>query len=478
MKSKDKKFEKIAFEGQVIMIGCGSIGKAILPLLGNHLPDVYGRMIVLSANEAGRKIVEKHGARFLHAILTPGNYRQKLTKYVRKGDLVLNLSVGVSSIDVIRFCAEMDALYVDTSIEPWDGVFDNPMLDLHDRTNFALRQDLLELAQELGSDSPTAVVDHGANPGMVSHFVKQALLDLNRDLGLQFPTPKTREEWAHLARQLEVTTIQISEKDTQAGGPHKKQGEVINTWSIDGYLDELMQPVELSVGTHEKQLPAGAREHQPGAGSIYLERPGASTFGRSWVPSTGGFQGMLVTHDEVFSIADYLSVRDKNQFTYRPSVMFVYHPCDAAMLSALELEGNGWMKQQQKRLLTLDITEGMDELGVLLAGHEKNAYWFGSQLNINEARKQVPYANATIMQVVSGALSAIVWAIQNPNRGVAEPEDLNHESVLKTADPYLGELTGHYTEWTPLDGRGKYFAEDLDDQDPWQFQNIRSQQWF
>lgn len=477
MKQKNKKSNAPAFEGRVIMIGCGSIGKAILPILGNHIPKVYQRMTVLSANEAGRKIAEKQGCRFLHAILTPGNYRKILSEHVHEGDLVLNLSVGVSSIDVIRFCAEVEALYVDTSIEPWDGVFDNPMLDLHDRTNYVLRQELLKLAQELGPDAPTAVVDHGANPGMVSHFVKQALLNLNKDLGLHHPVPKTREEWAGLAQKLEITTIQISERDTQAGGPHKKQGEVINTWSIDGYLDELMQPVELSIGTHEKSFPQGAHEHEAGAGSVFLERPGASTFGRSWVPSAGGFQGMLVTHDEVFSIADYLSVKEENEFVYRPSVMFVYHPCDAAMLSALELEGNGWMKQQQKRLLTLDITEGMDELGVLLAGHEKNAYWYGSQLNIDEARRHVPYANATIMQVVSGAISAIMWAIRHPRKGVVEPEDLDHESVLETAAPYLGDLVGHYTEWTPLDGRGKYFAENLDDQDPWQFQNIKSQQW-
>lgn len=477
MKQKNKNSNATAFEGRVIMIGCGSIGKAILPVLGNHIPEVYQRMTVLSANEGGRKIAEKHGCRFLHAILTPGNYRKILSEHVHEGDLVLNLSVGVSSIDVIRFCAEIGALYVDTSIEPWEGVFDNPMLELHERTNFILRQELLDLARELGPDSPTAVVDHGANPGIVSHFVKQALLNLNRDLNINLPAPVHRKDWADLAHSMEVSTIQISERDTQAGGPPKKQGEVINTWSIDGYLDELMQPVELSIGTHEKQLPAGAREHQPGAGSIYLERPGASTFGRSWVPSIGGFQGMLVTHDEVFSIADYLSVRDENQFTYRPSVMFVYHPCDDAMLSALELEGSGWVKQQKSRLLTLDIIEGMDELGVLLAGHEKNAYWYGSQLSIDQARQHVPYANATIMQVVSGAISAIVWAIRHPQKGVVEPEDLDHESVLETAAPYLGHLVGHYTEWTPLDGRGKYFAEKLDDQDPWQFQNIRSQQW-
>ena len=173
---------------------------------------------------------------------------------------------------------------------------------------------------------------------------------------------------AGLARDLNISTIQISERDTQASQRPKRQGEFINTWSIDGFVDELMQPSEFSFGTFEKRRPGGAREHRPGSGTLYMKRPGASTFARSWVPSIGGFQGMLVTHDEVFSIADHLSIRDRGKFTYRPSVMFVYHPCDDAMLSALELEGRGWILQPSRRRLATDIVEGMDELGVLLAG--------------------------------------------------------------------------------------------------------------
>jgi homospermidine synthase len=41
----------------------------------------------------------------------------------------------------------------------------------------------------------------------------------------------------------------------------------------------------------------------------------------------------------------------------------------------------------------------MDELGILLAGHAKNAYWYGSQLTIEEARRVAPHNNATSLQV-------------------------------------------------------------------------------
>lgn len=468
----------LVFTGRLVMVGCGSIGQAVLPVLGRHLEDIHSRMIVLSADESGRRIAQRNGVQFIHCNLTPGNYRKVLKNYIRKDDLLLNVSVGVSSIDLIRYCAEIGALYVDTSIEPWPDVFDNPMLELEERTNYMIRTQVLELARELGPDSPTAVVDHGANPGLVTHFVKRALLDVSAMNGNNTPMPVTRAEWAGLARHLGICTIQISERDTQASQRPKRQGEFINTWSIDGFVDELMQPAELSIGTFEKKRLRGAREHSPGSGTFYLQRPGASTFARSWVPSIGGFQGMLVTHDEVLAIADYLSIHDDSTFVYRPTVMFVYHPCDDGMLSALELEGSGWVRQPASRLLGADIVEGMDELGVLLAGHERNAYWYGSQLTITEARQHVAYANATTMQVVAGAIAALVWAIRHPRRGVVEPEDLDFEECLAVAAPYLGPMVGEYTEWTPLDGRGKYFPEKLDVQNPWQLQNIRSRQWY
>jgi homospermidine synthase len=320
-------------------------------------------------------------------------------------------------------------------------------------------------------------VDHGANPGLVSHFVKRALLDLAAELGHEPGRPSDRTGWATLARDLGVSLIQVSERDTQAAARPKRPNEFVNTWSIDGFVDELMQPAELALGSSEPRKPNGAFWHRKGSGSVYLHRPGGATFARSWLPSLGGFQGLLMTHDEVFSIADYLSLRDGRTFSYRPTVMFVYHPCDDAMLSALELEGRGWQMQPARRVLTTELVTGMDELGVLLAGHALNAYWFGSQLAIEDARRHVPHANATTLQVAAGALAAVVSAIRHPRRGVLEADDLDFQECLAVAAPYLGSLVGAFTDWTPLQGRGDLFDEDLDAGQPWQLKNVRSRQW-
>lgn len=474
----------IDFTGRVIIIGCGSIGQGVLPLIRRHIPlEGERRLLVLSADEEGRGLARACGARFEHSHLTPANHRRILGRHAKAGDLVLNLSVNVSSLDLVRFCAEQGILYVDTSIEPWPGVYANPMLTMRDRTNFVIREKALRLAAELGPDAPTAVVDHGANPGLVSHFVKRALRDLDRILRRGDTRPASQEDWAELARDLDVRVIQIAERDTQVSDHGKRHGEFVNTWSIDGFVDELMQPSEVAIGAHELTVPLRAREHKKNSGTIFLPRPGGGTFARSWTPSVGGYQGMLVTHDEVFSIADYLTSKqdgtspEGKQTRYRPTVMFVYHPCDDGMLSALELEGRGWKMQPSSRRLSVDIAHGMDELGVLVAGHARNAYWFGSQLSIEEARRHLPAANATTLQVVAGALAACIWAIRHPRRGLLEPDQMEHEECLAVASPYLGKLTGAFTDWTPLQGRGELFPEKLDVDNPWQLQNIRGRQW-
>lgn len=120
-----------------------------------------------------------------------------------------------------------------------------------------------------------------------------------------------------------------------------------------------------------------------------------------------------------------------------------------------------------------EIREGRDELGVLLLGNEKGAYWYGSRLTIDEARKLAPYNTATSLQVAAGVLGGMVWALQNPQSGVVEPDDIDYEVVMKVATPYLGEMAGVYDDWTPLRDRSPLYQAGADESDPWQFINFR-----
>ena len=106
-------------------------------------------------------------------------------------------------------------------------------------------------------------------------------------------------------------------------------------------------------------------------------------------------------------------------------------------------------------------------------GHKKGAYWYGSQLDIHETRKLAPYNNATSIQVCAPVLSGIIWALENPDRGIVEADEMDFARNLEICMPYLGPVVGKYSDWTPLQDRGVLFPEDLDKSDPWQFKNFR-----
>ena len=172
--------------------------------------------------------------------------------------------------------------------------------------------------------------------------------------------------------------------------------------------------------------------------AIYLNRPGASTRVRTWTPKAGYFHGFLITHSEAISLADYYTVMDGERVVYRPTSHYAYHPSDNAVLSVHEFAGRNWHLQDRKRIMMSEITEGIDELGVLLAGHAKNAYWYGSQLSIGEARGLAPYNSATSLQVTAAALAGMIWAMENPQRGMVEPDDMDYQRPFAICRPYLG----------------------------------------
>jgi homospermidine synthase len=463
--------------GPIVMIGFGSIGKGTLPLIERHFSFDAKRLTVIDPEAKDRHLLDERGIRFLQGRVTRENYDDLLRPLLTQGEgqaFVVNLSIEVSSAAIIRLCNEIGALYIDTVAEPWPGFYTDASLSVSQRSNYALRNEIIELKRELGASGTTAVSCCGANPGMVSWFVKQALLNVAADLGIKAGTPGSREDWAALAQSVGVKGIHIAERDTQRAKTPKPMGTFVNTWSVEGFVSEGLQPSELGWGTHEKALPPEGKRHNFGPDcAIYLMRPGAGTRVRSWTPTPQAQHGFLVTHNESISIADYLTVREGKKVVYRPTCHYAYHPADDAILSLDEMAGCQWQQQKKSHILDeTEIVDGIDELGVLLYGHAKNAYWYGSQLSVEETRRIAPYQNATGLQVSSAVLAGMVWALEHPARGIVEADEVDYKRCLEVQLPYLGPVIGTYTDWTPLKDRGVLFPEDLDLDDPWQFKNV------
>src|ERR1700720_2284659 len=317
MSSNDK--IHIEFPGRILLVGFGSIGQGVLPLILRHIGIAPERLTIVTAEDKGNQEAAKYGIKFVKERLTRENFRRVLNPLLGRGDFLINVAVEVSSIALIKLCWEKGAMYLDPCIDPWPGGYTDRTVPASRRTNYVLREEALALRTG-NARAPTAVLTHGANPGLVSHFVKQALLNIAADTKVEAGKPAARAEWRELARRLGVKVIHIAGPDTQGSGKPKQLGEFVNTWSIDGFVGEGSQPSEMGWGTHERNFPRDGKRHESGClAAIYLTQPGAGTRVRTWTPRAGHFHGFCITPSESISMADYFTVRDGTQVASRPT---------------------------------------------------------------------------------------------------------------------------------------------------------------
>ena len=241
-------------DGPIVIIGFGSIGKGTLPLIERHFDYDADKLVVVEPDASVHTFLSQRKIRHEQIAITRDNYRDVLRGLFPDGKgFCVNLSVDTSSLDIMKLCREMGVLYIDTVVEPWDGFYFETENNA-ERTNYALRQKVRdEKAAHPGGT--TAVSCCGANPGMVSWFVKEALLTLARDTGKETAAPENREGWGKLMQSLGVKGVHIAERDTQARRIPRPRGTFVNTWSVEGFISEGFQPAELGWGTHETWFP-------------------------------------------------------------------------------------------------------------------------------------------------------------------------------------------------------------------------------
>ena len=269
--------------------------------------------------------------------------------------------------------------------------------------------------------------------------------------------------------------IHIAERDTQRATSEKPMNVFVNAWSVEGFVSEGMQPAELGWGTHENWMPENGRTHEKGwRAAIYLLQPGADTRVRTWTPTAEGRNAASSsrTTSRSRSRTTLRSARTTRSSTGRPAITPITPQRGGAVPARDVRQGRAGRRGSITSSTENEIVDGIDELGVLLYGHAKNAYWYGSQLSIEETRKLAPYQNATGLQVTSAVLAGMVWALENPNAGIVEADEIDFRRCLEVQMPYLGPVVGVYTDWTPLSDRPGFFPEDIDTSDPWQFRNV------
>lgn len=477
----------LEFNGKILIIGYGSVSMCTLPMLLKHVKVPFENITIIDfedKTEALKPWTDK-GIKYVKNRLTQQNFNETLSKFVSNGDMIIDLAWNIETCDFLQFGHDNKVLYVNASVEEWDPYTDQEKKSAYEKSLYYRHMLIRELKSKWKEKGTTAVLDHGANPGLISHFVKQGLVDIGNKLiedkkiseddAKQIKEIIDKKNFAELAMKLNVKVIHCSERDTQISNKPKEVNEFVNTWSVDGFHEEGIGPAEMGWGTHEKWLPEGAVKPEVGPkNQIFLQQSGMNTWVRSFVPLNHEIIGMVIRHGEAFTVSEKLTVWKDNKAIYRPTVHYAYMPCDAAIISMHELRGRDYALQPKKRIYTDDeIVSGADILGALLMGHAYNSWWTGSDLDIETSRKLVPGQNATTIQVAAGVLAAVMWMIENPNEGVCVPDDLSHEHVLKVAKPYLGNFISEPYDWTPLKSRKELFPVNKQKlEEPWQFRSF------
>lgn len=480
---------KLPFPNRVVFLGFGAVARCTLPVFLKHIEIDPARITILDfePNEEALAPWTSIGVNFKNERITPDNLQTILGENLSHGDLLIDLAWNIDCCEIVTWCHENGVLYVNTSVELWDPYEHSKGAHPTELTLYWRHMNIRRMKSAWGNPGPTAVLEHGANPGLISHFTKHGLLDIaSRALDEKKFSGAQAERIAeyakghifnHLAHELGVKVIHCSERDTQITNKPKEVDEFVNTWSVEGFREEGTTTAEMGWGTHEKELPPFAILHQDGPQSqICLARMGMNTHVNSWVPPNHRIVGMVVRHGEAFSITEKLTVRDGENVLYRPTVHYAYCPCDSAIASLHELRGTDYQMQSRVRILTDEIISGSDILGAFIMGHPYGAWWCGSDMSIEESRRLVPHQNATTIQVAISVVAACMWMIENPDRGVLLPDDLPHEYVLNIAKPWLGNFLSLSSDWTPLKHYQNAFPgyndPKLDYNDPWQFKNF------
>ena len=171
----------VTFPGRLIVIGFGSIGQGVLPLILRHIGDIDPKRItIVTAEPRGRDEAKEYGIRFIEQALTRENFEELLA--ARWPGRFPHQPLGRCFLDRPDRACRNGALYIDTCIEPWAGGYTDAPLSPSLRSNYALREQALALRERMTRIRSDSRAHARRQSRSGQHFVKQALVDLAGDL--------------------------------------------------------------------------------------------------------------------------------------------------------------------------------------------------------------------------------------------------------------------------------------------------------
>lgn len=454
----------IKFEGRILQFGFGAVGKSFYEKLSKEIEFDENKYFVITRDKSEFEAFINLGgmvANFIEQEVTKENFEEVFEKYLEEGDLLVDFSESVGTKDICNWCAKKNIMYINTGEtdwpEHWYSIFEENLK----------KNDLKkEYSNNTTFNKCPIILQHGNNPGLVSHFVKAGIEYIAKK---QFKKDKElkklilENKFNEAARKIGLKMIHVNDIDLQKVKDEYKENKLYSTWCVDSFFFEMLSEATLNLGTHEdinyKDMCKYLDEEK---GFLEFKSLAADTKGRTYYPS-GEFEGYLVPHEETITIAKSLEIEEEGKVVYRPSVMFLYSPCEYARKFILDSKVNEYPETDLNKPLDNEnivrghnypqfseiiykekITSGTEYVGVLLIGDNFDPVWVGNRIEpsfLYKNKKTSYWQTPTITPVAMSALAATCWMIKNKNKsGIYFPDDIpDYKYILKIAEKYISK---------------------------------------
>lgn len=459
----------IKFEGRIVQFGFGAVGKSFYEKISKEIKFNENKYFVITMDKFEFDAYVNLGglvSNFIVTEVTRDNFRQVFEPYLGEGDLLIDFADTVGTRDICTWCAERNIMYLNTGEADWPDNWYSIF------TENELKNSLKEKyrADHTKNKFPI-VLQHGNNPGLVSHFVKAAIeyvvnTQYKKDKGLKALIRAGKFNEA--AKALGVKMIHVNDVDLQEVKDEYSDNILFSTWCTDSFWFEMLSEATINVGTHERiDFEEECNFINSEKGYLEFQKLAADKKCRTYYPG-GEFEGFLVPHEETITIAKSLEVKENGQVTYRPTVMFLYSPCTYATnyfknakvneypnpdpdkpLDKEEENGEciirGYVYPKNFEIVYQEkIASGVEYVGILLLGDNFEPVWVGNRVEtafLNKDKKSSYWQTPTITPVSMSALSAVCWMLRNQEQGgIYFPDDIvDYKSIIKTAEKYISK---------------------------------------
>lgn len=459
----------IKFEGRIVQFGFGAVGKSFYEKLSLEIQFNENNYYVITREEIELIAYVNLGgivANFITAEITRENFREIFGTYLREGDLLIDFADTVGTRDICEWCAENNIMYINTGEADWSDNWYS-IFEEHDK-----KWDLKDrLATDPDKNKYPIVLHHGNNPGLVSHFVREALEYI---VTTQFKKDKELKKllkeghFNEIALRLGLRQIHVSDIDLQQVKGDFDDKLLINTWCTDSFWFEMLSEATMDVGTSEDvDYEADCTMYNKEKGYMEFAKLAVDKRCATFYPE-GVFEGHLVPHEETISIARSLEVVEDGRVKYRPTVAFIYKPCDYAgeflkkskvndypnpdQTKPMDSENEngtsivrGYIYPEKVEMLYEDkIKSGTEYVGVFLMGESFQPVWVGNRIELpylSKGKSNHQWQTPTITPVAMSTLSAVCWMLKNKDKGgIYFPEEIpDYKAIIKTAEKYISK---------------------------------------